>query len=538
MLSFFTHRTIGHRIATAFAVLCVLLVVVAASGLMGSSRQSSVAVQTAHLHELRDEVLELRYLDADVSGWQGYLYVDALVDGPAKTVAADNTTLLGLNGSRKAGYAVLDSLDEQDLSATEDALLATVAGQWQDYFDVTDEMIALIGNGTGESMDAAYVILMEDLDTAWTVLLDSTAALLDQVDSRIATLGAEAESAASAAQVTVLATGGLAIAVAILLGVILSRSLVRPLRRCAAALRAMAVGDLTISADVTTRDEIGEMARALATAQAALRATFTGVGESAQTVAAAAEQMSTAASKVAAGSEEASVRAGAVAAAAEQVSRNVQTVAAGAEQMGASILEIAQSANTAAKIAHRATDVVGATNETVAKLGASSQEIGNVVKAITTIAEQTNLLALNATIEAARAGEAGKGFAVVASEVKELARETARATEEITRRVEAIQVDSAGAVAAIGEISAIIASINDYQMTIASAVEEQTATTNEMTRSVSEAATGSTEIAANITGVAQGAASASEVLGQIEASVGELARMSTDLRERIAVYAY
>jgi methyl-accepting chemotaxis protein len=174
----------------------------------------------------------------------------------------------------------------------------------------------------------------------------------------------------------------------------------------------------------------------------------------------------------------------------------------------------------------------------VAKLGESSAEIGNVVKVITSIAEQTNLLALNATIEAARAGEAGKGFAVVANEVKELAQETAKATEDIARRVEAIQGDTAGAVAAIGRISTVIGQINDYQLTIASAVEEQTATTSEMSRSVAEAAGGSGEIAANITGVATAADSTTQALSQTRTAVDELSRMAADLRTGVARFTY
>jgi methyl-accepting chemotaxis protein len=332
-----------------------------------------------------------------------------------------------------------------------------------------------------------------------------------------------------------LAAGAVAaIAVAVLVA--------RRIRSAALAVRtslvAMADGDLTVPASTRSRDEIGDMAEALGTAQAALRATVGGVRDSAQAVAAAAEELSAASGQVAAGSDETSAQAGVVAAAAEQVSRNVQTVAAGAEQMGASIREIAQNASQAAKVAGQATDAAAATNDQVSRLGVSSQEIGNVVKVITSIAEQTNLLALNATIEAARAGEAGKGFAVVAGEVKELAQETAKATEDIARRVEAIQSDTTGAVAAIGQISSIIASINDYQLTIASAVEEQTATTNEMSRSVAEAATGSGEIATNITGVASAAGTQSEVLAQVGQSVVELAQLSADLDSRVSRFRY
>jgi hypothetical protein len=203
-----------------------------------------------------------------------------------------------------------------------------------------------------------------------------------------------------------------------------------------------------------------------------------------------------------AGTELAATQAGNVATAAEQVSANIHTISAGVEEMGASIREIAQNAHEAAGVAARGVEIAQATDQTVSRLGESSAEIGKVVKMITAIAQQTNLLALNATIEAARAGEAGKGFAVVANEVKELAKATAKATEEIGQRIEAIQRDTHGTVGAIGQIKGIIAQINDFQTTIASAVKEQTATTGEMARSLGEAAAGSSEIARNITSVA------------------------------------
>jgi methyl-accepting chemotaxis protein len=174
----------------------------------------------------------------------------------------------------------------------------------------------------------------------------------------------------------------------------------------------------------------------------------------------------------------------------------------------------------------------------VSKLGESSLQIAEVVKVITSIAQQTNLLALNATIEAARAGEAGKGFAVVATEVKELAQETAKATEDIARRVDAIQGDTAGAVEAIAEISGIIGKINDYQLTIASAVEEQTATTNEMSRNVSEAAAGAGEIAANITGVATAAQVTTESVSEAQSAATDLARMGSELQALVGRFRY
>ncbi len=264
-----------------------------------------------------------------------------------------------------------------------------------------------------------------------------------------------------------------------------------------------------------------------------LREVLATVATSATSLGASAEELGAVSTQMTANAEETSAQANVVSAAAEQVSKNVQIVATGVEEMGASIREIAGNSCQAAKIAQQAVQVAESTNDTIGKLGASSQEIGKVIKVITSIAEQTNLLALNATIEAARAGEAGKGFAVVANEVKELAKETARATEEIGPKIDAIQKDTRGAIEAINHISQIIDQVNDIASTIASAVEEQTATTGEIGRNVAEAARGSGEIAQNITSVAKAAQSTSQGAGNTQQSASELARMAASLQQLI-----
>ncbi|MBZ5541938.1 MAG: PAS domain S-box protein [Acidobacteriia bacterium] len=269
-----------------------------------------------------------------------------------------------------------------------------------------------------------------------------------------------------------------------------------------------------------------------------LKTTMATVAQNASGLATASEELTAVSQQMSTNAEETASQANVVSAASEQVNRSLQTVATGTEEMSSSIKEIAKNAADAAKVASEAVKVAQSTNTTVAKLGESSAEISQVIKLITSIAQQTNLLALNATIEAARAGEAGKGFAVVANEVKELAKETAKATEDISRKIEAIQSDTKGAVEAIGAIGAIITQVNDFSNTIATAVEEQNATTTEMTRNVNEAAKGAGEIAKNIAGVAEAAKSTSRGAGDSQKAAQSLASMSAELRGLVGRYKF
>lgn len=430
--------------------------------------------------------------------------------------------------------AALDAATGSASNAAQRSAVADIASGFNSWVDLVHGEFTMAASDPAKSTALA---LGTNSDARKAYEAAFSAATKQGQDTLAVSIAAQ-NSAAGTAQRNLVLLLVVGAAAAVTIGVWMTRQVTVPLSKMQTLLTAAAGGDFTGRNTHRARDEFGVLGRAYNAMADSLSAVLVTIAGNAGGLAGATEELTVFSSQINASAEESSVQATVVAAAAEQVSVNVQTVAAATEEMSSSIREIAKSTQNAADVASKAVHVVQTASATVAKLGESSAEIGSVVKIINSIAEQTNLLALNATIEAARAGEAGKGFAVVASEVKELARETSKATEDVGHRIEAIHTDTQAAVAAIAQIAAIIEQINDTQATIASAVEQQTATTNEMSRNVTEAATGSSQIAANISGVATAATATTQGVTQTLVASARLSKMSTELTALVAHFTY
>ena len=526
-LSAFRNLKTATKLLAGFLAVSMLMVGV---GVLGITKLASAQAGMQSLY--RDSFQAIAWLgkvDKDSEETRRRMLELALAPTPAAK-AKIRVLIVGLDASVDANWALYTATDMRGREKFRNDLNDATP----QYRKLRDErLIPLIEAGRIKEFGAVRDALVSPLIARISADIASLYKIEDKAAIRAV---ADSKSAYQSARMLIIGLILAAFALSVGLALGIGRTIARPLKQTVQMLEGLAEGHLDLRLDVDTKDEVGQMAGALNRAMTRLQEAMRAMGNNSQGVAAASEELSAVSGQMRGSAQESANQAGVVSAAAEQVSISVQTVAAGTEQMSASIREIAKNTSDAAGVAMKAVDVAESANVTVAKLGESSAEIGNVIKVINSIAEQTNLLALNATIEAARAGEAGKGFAVVASEVKELARETSKATEDIGRRIEAIQVDTRAAVDAISQISAIIEQINDTQSTIASAVEEQTATTNEMSRSVTDAASGSTDIASNIIAVARSADDTTAAANSTSEAAAELARMAGDLQQLVGQF--
>ncbi|WP_433085589.1 methyl-accepting chemotaxis protein [Dactylosporangium sp. CA-052675] len=522
---------IAAKLASTVAVVCVLLVGVGVLGIvqLGGAQDRLHRMYTDNLQDvadLDDVGLSFRTVQTEVANM-------ALSSTPADMATALRNVQQA-NAALDAAWAKFIALPAAGELSDRRAFEQSLA----DYRTVLQQDLLPLAQASrtdGAEITEIRKTKAEPLTTAAQAALDRLNAAVD-VKSRH-TLS-DSQSSYERSRLLIVGMIVVAVVLAVILVSIVSRMISRPLRETVRVLESVAEGDLGGRLRVAGRDEVGRMGDALNRGLERLGGSLRDVDGNVGRVSAAAAQLTGAAGAMNDSAARSSGEVHLASQATDGITQDIGTVATGSEEIGASIQEIARSTSDAAATADRAVHEAAQAATVLGSLGQSSREIETVVKLITSIAEQTNLLALNATIEAARAGDAGKGFAVVATEVKDLAQETARATEDIAQRVGAIQRDSAAAVHAIESISEVITTIRDAQASIAAAVEEQSSTTAEMSRTVSQVAGRASQISTNVNGVAAAADETTGIARSTAATAEELNQVAGDLRRTVAVFRY
>ncbi|MGU3360314.1 methyl-accepting chemotaxis protein [Methylobacterium sp. M6A4_1b] len=549
--------SIRTKLFLSFGLVFGLVAVIGGSALMQLRAVNAVA------REMRDE----RLPNVQLLGKMQVLVLRTRTNG-ARLITADTPELRNevsaTLAKREAEMnGVQSAFAARPKSPEAAALYDGFRTNWTAYKALQESVMALVKAGDGPAGQRIYNI---EMSTGVNAVLGPLQKLVEYEERKAAASGAQAQDTYDTALLTTAILVGVALLIAAGAAVGLALGVSRPLRRMTDAMGRLADGDATITVPGTgSRDEIGAMAGAVqvfkdniirtraleaeteaarAGAETLRRRTMhdladrfeAAVGGVVAQVGTAATQLQATAGSMSANAGETAHRSVTVAAAAEEASSNVTTVAAAAEELGSSVDEIGRQVQGSATLAREAVSEAGQTATFVRDLSEAAQRIGDVVAMISTIAGQTNLLALNATIEAARAGEAGRGFAVVAAEVKELANQTARATDEITGQIARIQASTGQAVEAIGGITGRIREISDVATSIAAAVEEQGAATQEIVRNVAQASIGTGEVTQNVAGVAGAAEQTGTAAAQVLASASALARQSDALGGQVAQF--
>ncbi|MEH3076204.1 MAG: methyl-accepting chemotaxis protein [Quadrisphaera sp.] len=514
---------VSTKLFAGFGVVCVLLAVISGVSFtkLRAAQHDLTSVTTSAIPSVvasKDTALALMQVRLQLANL-------ALVNDPTQVQEAATATESALTSLDAAWKAYLDSGP------------ASSAQQQATFADAMEQVEASVPKlvSLAEADDLAGFVEVRNTTTtpaakaSLTAIQAVTQAEQDAADA----LAAKDEIAYREAVAVLAACTLLALALAVAIAVVVSRSVTRPLGRVVEVMAAVATGRLDRRVGLDRKDEVGQLATSTDTSLDALASAMRDITTEATALATSATSLSSVSTQLASGAHDSATQSQVVAAASEEVSVSIATVAAAGEEMTAAIAQIATATSEASTKAASAVAAAGQAGEAIERLGVSSREIGDVVKLITTIAEQTNLLALNATIEAARAGEMGKGFAVVAGEVKELARQTAQATDDIVAKVSATQNDASAAAEAVLQIGGVIAEVDALQSTIAAAVEEQSATTSEMVRNVTEVSVGSGQISENIAGIAAGseqnkdsAAHTADTAADLTAAAARLAELT------------